>query len=438
MLTQRSCPKRVRERYLDRPGVQVDDCPQGRNRSTHVPHVPPLLTVQLFYVGESFYLAILALTKMSILCFYLRIFPNTTFRAVSYVVLFWVAASGIVSIFVQIFQCTPINFIWEGWKKGEFGPYKCIDINALGFATAASSIAQDIAIIVMPLPLLARLNVSRRCKLGIMIMFSLGVFVLITSCIRLWSLYSFGESVNPTWDYTDVIVWTGLEVAVSIIVTSLPAIRVLINRRMPGVFGSVGGGIWGPDGEYRGYGRSDTSTSSFGDTTFVGSMYSTMPVLKRLSAISHVSSLKVERLTGSTWADEEKGTTSQAIDFGEKGSHETKRSESESSTSHRSYSFERERPLPYPPGTRPLPQPPPPPPTPALSLSRRPRGPRPMSQQDRVKILRRGGPIVPLPNIADVLRAERSAESLPAELPLQESGVIPIGTMTIRRVEEGD
>ena len=83
---------------------------------------------------------------------------------VSYVVLSWVALSGIVSIFVQIFQCIPIDFIWEGWKKGEFGPYKCLDINALGFTTAAMSIAQDIAIIAMPLPLLARLNVSRRCK----------------------------------------------------------------------------------------------------------------------------------------------------------------------------------------------------------------------------------------------------------------------------------
>ena len=176
-------------------------------------------------------------------------------------------------------------------------------------------------------------------------------------------------------------------------------------------------------------------------------MYSTMPaVLKRLSAISHVSSLKVERLTGSTWADEEKGTSSQAIDFGEKGSHETKRTESEGSTCHRSSTLDPEpqvesRPLPYPPGTRPLPQPPVPAsasaPAPAPAEFR-PRGPRPMSQPDRVRILRRGGPIVHLPSIADVLRAERSAHSLPAELPLQESGVISIGTMTIRRVEQRD
>ncbi|KAM7220269.1 hypothetical protein V8F06_004411, partial [Rhypophila decipiens] len=199
----------------------------------------------LFYVGGSFYFAILTLTKLSILVFYLRIFSNhDTFRKISYGVMLWAALSGLVSVFLQIFQCTPIAFIWEGWKRGAFGSHRCIDVHALGFTTAAMSIAQDLVIIVMPLPLLAKLNVSRRCRLGIMIMFSLGVFVLITSSVRLWSLYSFGESANPTWDYTDVIIWTGLEVAVSIIVTSLPAIRVLINRRIGSVLGTSGA-IWG-------------------------------------------------------------------------------------------------------------------------------------------------------------------------------------------------
>lgn len=342
-----------------------------------------------------------------------------------------------------------------------------------------------------------------------MIMFSLGVFVLITSCVRLWSLYSFGESVNPTWDYTDVIIWTGLEVAVSIIVPSLPAIRVLINRRMPGLLGSVlgmksGNGIWGPDGEYRGFGgRSDASISSFGDTTFVSSTYSSgIPALKRLSAISHVSSLKVERLTGSSWGyggscEEEDGKgggeragqeTSQAIDFsGEKGSREMGRTRSETRYSYaRSVSFEvgKEegneavtltglrselsspvRPLPHPPPrptparsesrpasltVRPLPHPPVreksptrspralpyPPARPQSQI--RPQGPRPLSPPDRVKMLRREE-IATLPNIADVLRTERSAESLSAQLPSRESGLTPVGmgAMTIRKVEEG-
>ncbi|KAM7193358.1 hypothetical protein V8F20_008408 [Naviculisporaceae sp. PSN 640] len=470
------------------------------------------LSLKLFYVGESFYLAILTLTKISILVFYLRIFPSTTFRAITYIIILWIAISGIVSVFIQIFQCTPVSFIWEGWKRGHFGPHRCLDVHALGFATAALGAAQDLVIIIMPLPLLAKLNVSRRCKIEIIIMFSLGVFVTITSCVRLWSLISFGESANPTWDYTNIIIWTGLEVAVSIIVTSLPAIRVLINRRIPWLLGSVlgfsGNGVWGPDGEYRGYGAA--STSSFGDTTFDGSMYTnrgTPSTLKRLSAISHVSSLKVERLTGSSWGyvgsfedKDEKGAggdgagmgTSQAIDFGgEKGSEELARAATWSETTDYSYAssmtFEMGkeegdeavhstrlsprpsslvRPLPHPPSRlaparppsqasvasiRPLPHPParansqlqspraPQYPPARLQSQSHPRGPRPLSQPNRVNVVKRGGPIAPLPNIADVLMTEMAEESLPEQPALQEPGVAPMGWkgMTIRKVEDG-
>ncbi|KAK0626376.1 hypothetical protein B0T14DRAFT_387386, partial [Immersiella caudata] len=236
---------------------------------------------------ETIYLIILTLTKVSILCFYLRIFPNRTFRICSFVTMAWVGISGIIFVFLQLFQCVPVQFIWEGWKKGDFGSYQCLDVNALAFTTATFGIAQDIVILVLPLPLLAKLDVSRRSKLGIMLMFSLGIFVFITSCVRLWTIFSFGDSVNPTWDYTNVLIWTGLEVAVSIIVTSLPAIRVLLSHCFPDTFGSP------PPSRRRGAGGGYTSTSSFGNDTYVASWHSAPPALKRLSAISRISSIVV-------------------------------------------------------------------------------------------------------------------------------------------------
>ncbi|KAK4204714.1 hypothetical protein QBC40DRAFT_164105 [Triangularia verruculosa] len=240
-------------------------------------------------MGESFYLAILALTKISILCFYLRIFSQPTFRVITFIVMTWVGLSGVIFVFCQIFQCIPIPYIWEGWRKGEFGPFTCLDINTLGYTTAAFSIAQDIVILVMPLPLLIKLNVSVRSKIGIMVMFSLGIFVLITSCVRLWALYDFGDSVNPTWDYTNALIWTGLEVGVSIIVTSLPAIRVLLSRRG----GNLLGGSRSTALAMRGVLGSET-TSSFGNTTTVVASWHTMPPhLKRISSVSRISSIKV-------------------------------------------------------------------------------------------------------------------------------------------------
>ncbi|KAJ9138643.1 CFEM domain-containing protein [Pleurostoma richardsiae] len=205
--------------------------------------------LKLFYVAESFYLAILILTKIAILFFYLRIFPNRRFRKITYAVMVWVGLSGLILLSMQIFQCNPVAGAWESWQGFAAGAAvpRCLDINALAYTAAAFSIAQDIVILLLPVPLLLGINASWRVRCGVLLMFSLGIFVLVTSCVRLRSLVRIARSTNPSWDYTDSLIWSGLEVAVSIIVNSLPAIRVLFARLMPTVFGSkIGRSARGP------------------------------------------------------------------------------------------------------------------------------------------------------------------------------------------------
>ena len=143
-----------------------------------------------------------------------------------------------VFIFMQIFQCKPVEFAWEGWLDHNRDE-NCLDINVLAFTAAAFSIAQDLAILVLPLPWLLGLNMGTKSKAGIILMFSLGVFVLITSCIRLRYIVSFVHTTNPSWDFAEPLLWSGLEVAVSIVVACLPAIRALVVRFVPGMISSI-------------------------------------------------------------------------------------------------------------------------------------------------------------------------------------------------------
>jgi hypothetical protein len=168
------------------------------------------------------------------LCFFLRIFPNKWFRIAVYTTIGFVAASATVLIFLQIFQCLPIDYNWEGWK-GTFGSHQCLNVNTLTYTAASLSIFQDVLLLILPLPLLLTLNTSWRKKVSILIMFSLGIFILLTSCIRLRFIVMFA----PTWDYTDTILWTALEVNVSIIVISLPPIRAFLSQYLPKVFGTT-------------------------------------------------------------------------------------------------------------------------------------------------------------------------------------------------------
>jgi hypothetical protein len=192
---------------------------------------------QLFFIDELFYTAVLALCRVSLLLFLIRVFSVATFRRICWCVIAWVVLSAVAIILMTIFQCWPISYNWEG-VFGDFGAHKCVDVNALAYAAAGIGIAQDLTILLLPLPIIAQLNMPLRKRLQTLFMFSLGIFAVLASCFRLRYLAQFAKSLNPTWDYTNPVIWTSLEVKVTVIVLCLPTLRVIFARLIPSVFGT--------------------------------------------------------------------------------------------------------------------------------------------------------------------------------------------------------
>lgn len=59
----------------------------------------------------------------------------------------------------------------------------------------------------------------------------------VVSAIRLKVLVGFGNSIDPTWDYMFVVIWTAIELGVAIALSCLPAVRLLlirIRKNLPG------------------------------------------------------------------------------------------------------------------------------------------------------------------------------------------------------------
>lgn len=110
--------------------------------------------------------------KVSILCFYLRIFPQRGFKRVIYAVIVGNMFYGAAFILLSVFQCIPVSGAWMQWDKSIQA--KCMDANALAWASAALSILFDIVILVLPLPELVRLVMPWERKIRILLVFSLG------------------------------------------------------------------------------------------------------------------------------------------------------------------------------------------------------------------------------------------------------------------------
>ncbi|CAI7676271.1 unnamed protein product [Penicillium palitans] len=191
----------------------------------------------VYFWDELLYLSILPLTKISICCFYLRIFPDRKFRTATYVAIALNVSYWIAFILISVFQCRPLPGAWHRWYEEE--NYKCNHINAQGWAAAVLNMVLDIVVMVLPLRQLYRLNLSVKRKAFVICMFSLGIFVTLISILRLNSLIHFASTTNLTWDYVTIGYWSTIECDVGVICACLPAIRSLLRRVSPGLFGDT-------------------------------------------------------------------------------------------------------------------------------------------------------------------------------------------------------
>lgn len=169
----------------------------------------------------------LTLTKVSLVCMYLRIFSAyLPFKLACYGALTFIILPSAAIMLVTILSCQPIQYFWDR----DIPNGSCVDVAALAYANSAFAAAQDALLIVLPVFMLWSLNMSRKKKILIGSMFAVGSLGLIATIIRLRTLHVFGDLSDPTWDYVPVVYWTTIELAAGIIASCMPAVRKLLER----------------------------------------------------------------------------------------------------------------------------------------------------------------------------------------------------------------
>lgn len=158
---------------------------------------------------------------------YLRIFSTyPPFQIASYTMLAFIVLPSLIIILVTVFSCRPIAYFWDRDLAGG----RCLDVTALAYANSGFAVAQDLLLIVLPVFMLWNLNMSRRKKMLIALMFAVGSLGLVATVVRLSTLHVFGSLGDPTWDYVPVVYWTVVELAAGMICSCLPAVRILLER----------------------------------------------------------------------------------------------------------------------------------------------------------------------------------------------------------------
>lgn len=89
-------------------------------------------------------------------------------------------AIAIAWVFGDAFRCKPIHLAWTGWENAE--PGKCINFNQSTIANAFVNIIVDAAMVIMPMYEVMKLSLSIRKKLGVLLMFAVGLVYVFFPC----------------------------------------------------------------------------------------------------------------------------------------------------------------------------------------------------------------------------------------------------------------
>ncbi|KAI1754242.1 hypothetical protein F4782DRAFT_528677 [Xylaria castorea] len=179
-----------------------------------------------FYLAQITYKISLCLTKSSILLLYLRIFGGVKwFRRTCYVLLIIIGSYYTAATMVTIFQCNPVVAAFDKNVTNS----KCINIGPFWYTNAVLSITSDVVILLMPMPLIYALQMSRLKKSALIFVFALGTLVVVASILRFPTLDLPVKSPDPLYDIKTAM-WTMIEMSLAIICACLPQIRPLATK----------------------------------------------------------------------------------------------------------------------------------------------------------------------------------------------------------------
>lgn len=131
------------------------------------------------------------------------------------------------SVLATIFQCSPVE---KAFNKSI--PETCINNAQFWYANAGFSIATDVVILLIPMPLVYQLQLLRVQKIALIMVFALGGFVVITSCLRVTTIDIIANTTDMTYDISSTM-WTIIEPNVAVICACLPMVRPVIVRIFP-------------------------------------------------------------------------------------------------------------------------------------------------------------------------------------------------------------
>ena len=180
----------------------------------------------------------LLLSKLSILLFFKRAFTTRRrpFQIALIVITTYSVLVGVGSTIEFAVQCLPVPFFWEKAYAitGITPPHPlsgwCMPQEVHATVPLFANLLSDLLMLALPAIGLWGLQMQKSKKVGILVAFSVGFFICIVECIRIYYVFMITNSGDVTWNNATVLLWTAVEGCVSVICACIPAMAPLLKH----------------------------------------------------------------------------------------------------------------------------------------------------------------------------------------------------------------
>ncbi|KAJ4156679.1 hypothetical protein NW754_008320 [Fusarium falciforme] len=207
----------------------------GRHKGDVDPDVY-MIGMKLNFISQPIFLIAICVVKLAVGCALLRIASTKFYRYLILSIMGFMAFYTIGCFFTLVFQCTDIRILWDTSVKATC--WSQSTLQGLSYTNSALNIITDLLFaIVIPTPMLWKLNVHFRTRVTLIGILGLGVFACAAAFVKLGYITNYGKLGDWLWDSRNITIWTSLELNVGIIAGSLPCLRPIFRRFLGSTYG---------------------------------------------------------------------------------------------------------------------------------------------------------------------------------------------------------
>ncbi|KAK4545556.1 hypothetical protein LTR36_002906 [Oleoguttula mirabilis] len=186
---------------------------------------------KIAFVAKLMFTLAATFTRLSLICFYYRLVKDSGMRWFNWILhasVLWTVAVCISFVCETIWLCTPIQAYWV---YPPMYPSHCLDEGKVMLGGGVINCFSDLLTTVLPIPIIMRLQMPLKQRIGVCVLLCLGLIVTIAGVVRTFFIWkSLMDSYDETWYSYPLWIAAAVEIDLAVICACAPAWKSLLRQ----------------------------------------------------------------------------------------------------------------------------------------------------------------------------------------------------------------